>query len=157
MHFPSSSKKKYKNHCFSKVLATLAVIFLPFRTREYIVKHSRIGPGGPLWPVKYSIFSKIHKKMWKSHFLRWLFSLPFSVPFWDRFSFFFRVPKFPIFFSFFKKKRLRRNPPKCIFLYFLASALRNPQMSQKGPQNAPKMVPKQSPKGLEKFHFRKSK
>ena len=142
---------------FFQVLATLAVIFLHFRTRKYIVKHNRIGPGGPFWPVKYSTFSRICKKMWKSHFLRLLFSVLFSIPFWERFSSFFRVSKFPFFFEFFKEKRLWRNPPKCIFLYFLASALRTPKMSQKGPQNVPKMVPKQSPKGFEKLHFRRSK
>ena len=65
----------------------------------------------------------------------------------------FSGPTIPIFFSFFKKKRLRRNPPKCIFLQFLTNAVRTPKMSQKGPQNAFKMVPKQSPKGLEKLHF----
>ena len=46
--FQANTKKMYKNHCFSKVLATLASIFLPFRTREFIVKYNRIGPRGPL-------------------------------------------------------------------------------------------------------------
>ena len=139
-------QKNNKTHCFSKVLATLAVIFLLFRTREYIVKHSRIGPGGPLWPVKYSIFSKIHKKMWKSHFLRWLFSLPFSVPFWDRFSSFFRVPKFPIFFHFLRKSDLGeipRNAFSCIFLQVRSGP-------PKCPKKVPKMLPKWSPNSPQK-------
>ena len=46
-HFLRQHKKIYKNHCFSKVLATLGVIFLLFRTRENIVNNSRIGPRGP--------------------------------------------------------------------------------------------------------------
>ena len=56
--FQANTKKIYKNHCFSKVLATLASIFLPFRTREFIVKYNRIGPRGPFSSVKYSIFIK---------------------------------------------------------------------------------------------------
>ena len=60
--FLANTKKFYKNHCFSKVLATLASIFLPFRTREFIVKYNRIGPRGPFSIVKYSIFIKFHKK-----------------------------------------------------------------------------------------------
>ena len=70
MHFPSSRKKKYKNHCFSKVLATLASIFLPFRTREFLVKYNRIGPRGPFSSVKHSIFFKFIKKMRKFNFFR---------------------------------------------------------------------------------------
>ena len=60
--FQANTKKNYKNHCFSKVLATLASIFLPFRTREFIVKYNRIGPRGPFSIVKYSIFIKFNEK-----------------------------------------------------------------------------------------------
>merc|ERR1711924_543317 len=45
--FQATTQKIYKNHCFPKVFATLASIFLPFRTREFIVKYNRIGPRGP--------------------------------------------------------------------------------------------------------------
>jgi len=56
--FQGNTKKKYKNHCFSKVWATFASIFLPFRTREFIGKYNRIGPRGPFSIGKYSIFNK---------------------------------------------------------------------------------------------------
>ena len=61
--FQANTKQIYKNHCFSKVSATLALIFLPSRTRKFIVKYNRIGPRGPFSSVKYSIFFKFKKKM----------------------------------------------------------------------------------------------
>ena len=57
----ANTKKNYENHCFPKVLATLASIFLPFRTREFIVKYNRIGPRGPFSSVKHNIFFKFAK------------------------------------------------------------------------------------------------
>ena len=56
--FQANTKKKYKNHCFFKVLATLASIFLPFRTREFIIKYNKIGPRSPFSFVNYNIFLK---------------------------------------------------------------------------------------------------
>ena len=57
-HSLRQDKKIYKNHCFSKVLATLGVFFVPFRAREFIGKYNRIGPRGPFSRVKYNIFFK---------------------------------------------------------------------------------------------------
>ena len=105
---------------------------------------------------KHNIFIKKIKKCENHIFSGDFFRYPFRYHFGTDFPSFFGSQNSQ-FFLFFKEKRLRRNPPKCIFLYFLASALRTPKMSQKGPKNAPKMVPKQSPKGLEKLHFRRSK
>ena len=61
----ANTKKNCKNHCFPVVLATFAWIFLPFRTREFIVKHKEIGTRGPFSPVKYNIFIKFIKKNMK--------------------------------------------------------------------------------------------
>ena len=69
----ATTKKMYKNHCFPKVLATLASIFLPFRTRKFIVKYNRIGPRDPFSIVKYSIFIKFVQKTVKIV----LFEVPF--------------------------------------------------------------------------------
>ena len=81
--FQANAKKTYKKHCFSKVLATLASIFLPFRTRKFIIKYNRIGPRGPFSIVKHNIFFKFLIKNVKISLLKYRFLLPFSVPSWD--------------------------------------------------------------------------
>ena len=54
----ANTTKNNKNHCFSKVLATLASIFLPFRTRKFIGKYNRIGPRGLFSIGKHNISIK---------------------------------------------------------------------------------------------------
>ena len=109
----ATTKKMYKNHCFPKVLATLASIFLPFRTREFIVKYNRIGPRGPFSIVKYSIFIKFNEKNVKiSLFEVSFFPTFFGAilgPIWLPFS----GPKIFIFFSKIKKNRRHQKttPP----------------------------------------------
>ena len=50
-----ANTQKLQKLFFSKVLATLAVIFLPFRTREFIAKYNRIAPRSPFCPLKYCV------------------------------------------------------------------------------------------------------
>ena len=133
-----TNKKITKFNVFFKVFATFALIFLLFRTREYIVIHNRIGPRGPFWFVEFNIFIKIHKEMWESHFLRWLFSIPFSVPFWDRFSSFFGVPKFPILFNLLRKSDLGEIPRHAFSCIVLQVRSEPP----KCPKKVSKMLPK---------------
>ena len=150
----ANTKKKYKNHCFPKVLATLASIFLPFRTREFIVKHREIDTRGPFSMGKHSIFIKFIKKNVKiSLFEVSFFPTFFGAllgPIWLPFS----GPKISIFFSKISKNRRPQKTPPPFIRHFLPSALRTPKMCPKGPQNAPKMRPKMSPRGLQKSLLR---
>ena len=152
--FQANTKKIYKNHCFSKVLATLASIFLPFRTREFIVKYNRIGPRGPFSIVKYSIFIKFIKKNVKIV----LFEVPFFPTFfgailgaiWLPFS----GPKNSFFFSKISKNRWHQMRHPFFLRHFLRSALRTAKLRPKGSQNGPKMVSKMFPRGFKKSHLR---
>ena len=102
--FQATTKKINKNHCFSKVLATLASIFPLFRPREFIVKYNRIGPRGPFSIVEYNIFFKfIIKNVKISLFEVSFFPTFFGAilgPIWLPFS----GPKIRIFFSKISKK-----------------------------------------------------
>ena len=152
--FQANTKKKYKNHCFPKVLATLASIFLPFRTREFIVKYNRIGPRGPFSIVKYSIFIKFHKKNMKISFFEVSFFPPcfgaILVPIWLLFL----GPKNFFFFQKLTKIYERELSPPPFIRHFLPSALRTPKMCRKTTKNAPKMLPKMFPRGLQKSFLR---
>ena len=152
--FSKLTPKKYKNHCFSKVLATLASIFLPFRTRKFIIKYNRIGPRGPFSIVKYNIFIKFNKKNVKiSLFEVSFFPTFFGAllgPIWLPFS----GPKISIFFQKISKNQWQGMIHPSFLRHFLPSALRTPKMCPKGPQNAPKILPKMSPRGLQKSLLR---
>ena len=127
----------------------MASIFLPFRTRKFIVKYNRIGPRGPFSSVKYTIFIKFIKKNVKiSLFEVSFFPTFFGAilgPIWLPFS----GPKILIFFQKLAKIDESKKSTLPFIRHFLPSALRTPKMCPKGPQNAPKMLPKMSPRGLQ--------
>ena len=113
------------------VLTTLALIFLPFRTCEFIVKYNRIGHRGPFSSVKYTIFIKFIKKyvkilLFEVSFFPTFFGAILG-PIWLPFS----GTKIHIFFPKISKNQRHQNttPP----LYKAFSSKRAPD-----PQNVPK-------------------
>ena len=123
------------------VSATLAVIFLPFKTREFIGKYNRISAPGPILTCKLKWNPQISLQILKNHdFWRSLFAMLFGTVFGSLFPPIFGSLR-ATFFSFFCPEATVELNATHIYVELLAKCASEPR-------NPPKMVA-QSPEILQ--------